>query len=214
MADTVLYDYWRSSASYRVRIALNLAGIAYEAVVVDLLKKQHVDLEHRARNPQGLVPALEIDDHILTQSLAIVEYLDETRDVDFLPAAAVERARVRSLSHIIAMEIHPVCNLSIVADVMARTGGGDAVRSEWMQHYIRKGLIAFEARLNDGQMGRFCHGDTPTMADICLVPQIYNANRWGADIADLDRINAVVDNCAQVDAFARAHPDAIGPPPA
>ncbi|MEM9104812.1 MAG: maleylacetoacetate isomerase [Pseudomonadota bacterium] len=212
MTDTVLYDYWRSSASYRVRIALNLAGITYEAVVVDLLKKQHVDLEHRARNPQGLVPALEIDDHILTQSLAIVEYLDETRNAGFLPAGALERTRVRSLSHIIAMEIHPVCNLSIVADVMARTGGGDAVRSEWMQHYIRKGLIAFEARLNDGHMGQFCHGDTPTMADICLVPQIYNANRWGADISDLDRINAVVENCAKVDAFAKAHPDAIGPP--
>lgn len=212
MADTVLYDYWRSSASYRVRIALNLAGIAYEAVVVDLLKKQHTDPDHRARNPQGLVPALEIDGHMLNQSLAIIEYLNETRDAGFLPADALARARVRSLSHIIAMEIHPVCNLTIVADVMARTGGGEAVRSEWMQHYIRKGLVAFEERLGDGQCGTFCHGDAPTLADICLIPQIYNANRWGADIADLGRINAIVENCARLDAFAAAHPDAVGPP--
>ncbi len=212
MANTVLFDYWRSSASYRVRIALNLAGIAYQAVVIDLLKSQHTDPAHRARNPQGLVPALEIDDHMLTQSLAIVEYISETRDAGFLPADALERARVRSLSHVIAMEIHPVCNMSIVADVMARTGGGDAVRSEWMQHYIRKGLVAFEEHLGDGLGGTFCHGDSPTMADICLVPQIYNANRWGADIADLARINAIVENCAGLDAFAKAHPDAIGPP--
>jgi len=212
MTDTVLYDYWRSSASYRVRIALNLAGIAYQAVVVDLLKGQHSDAEHRARNAQGLVPALQIDGQMLTQSLAIVEYIHETRAASLLPDDALARARVRGLSHIIAMEIHPVCNLSIVADVMARTGGGDAVRSEWMQHYIRKGLLAFEAQLADGHSGAFCHGDAPTMADICLVPQIYNADRWGADISDLDRINAIVDNCAGLAAFAAAHPEAIGPP--
>ena len=212
MTDTVLYDYWRSSASYRVRIALNLAGIAYETVVIDLLKSQHSGSDHRARNPQGLVPALQIDGQMLTQSLAIVEYIHETRATGLLPGDALERARVRSLSHIIAMEIHPVCNLSVVSDVMARTGGGDTVRSEWMQHYIRKGLLAFEERLGDGHSGTFCHGDAPTMADLCLVPQIYNANRWGADIADLDRVNAVVENCAGLDAFAAAHPDATGPP--
>ena len=110
------------------------------------------------------------------------------------------------------MEIHPVCNSSVVADVMARTGGGDAVRSQWMQHYIRKGLLAFEERLGDGQSGRFCHGNAPSMADLCLVPQIYNANRWGADISDLDRINTIVENCAGLAAFAAAHPEAIGPP--
>ncbi|MEX3011520.1 maleylacetoacetate isomerase [Hoeflea sp. TYP-13] len=208
----VLYDYWRSSASYRVRIALNLLGIDYNAVNVDLLKKQHLDPDHLTRNPQGLVPALEIDGEMLTQSLSIIEYLDETRSAGFLPDGAVDRARVRSLSYIIAMEIHPVCNLSVVADVMERSGGGDQVRSEWMQKYIRKGLLAFEAKLGDGKSGAFCHGDNPTMADICLIPQIYNANRWGADISDLSRINAIVANCAAIEAFAAAHPDRIGPP--
>ncbi|MCP4316090.1 MAG: maleylacetoacetate isomerase [Hyphomicrobiales bacterium] len=212
MAKPVLYDYWRSSASYRVRIALNLLGIDYEAVAVDLLKKQHLDETHRARNPQGLVPALEIDGEMLNQSLAIVEYLDETRSAGFLPGSAIDRARVRTLSYIIAMEIHPVCNLSVVADVMARTGGGDQVRSDWMQTYIRKGLVAFEQKLGDGRSATFCHGDAPTMADICLVPQIYNANRWGAELSDLKRINAIVENCAALDAFAAAHPDRIGPP--
>jgi maleylacetoacetate isomerase len=212
MTDTVLYDYWRSSASYRVRIALNLLGIAHESVGIDLLKQAHKEPEHRARNPQGLVPALEIDGLMLTQSLAIIEYLDETRSAGFLPEDAADRARVRSLSYIIAMEIHPVCNSSVVADVMERTGGGDAVRSEWMQHYIRKGLAAFEEKLADGRSGTFCHGDEPTMADICLMPQLYNANRWGADLSGLDRIAAIAANCAGLEAFAAAHPDVVGPP--
>ena len=164
MEKPVLYDYWRSSASYRVRIALNLLGIAYDAVAIDLLAKAHIAEEHRARNPQGLVPALAIDGQMLTQSLAIIEYLDETRSgAGLLAADPLGRARVRTLSYAIAMEIHPVCNLSVISDVMQRTGGGDAVRSDWMQTYIRKGLVAFEALLGDGKSGLFCHGDTPTM---------------------------------------------------
>ena len=208
----VLFDYWRSSASYRVRIALNLLGIAYETVTVDLLKKAHLDEAHLSRNPQGLVPALEIDGQTLTQSLAIIAYLNETRSGTLMPSTALERARVHTLSYIIAMEIHPVCNLSVVADVMERTGGGDAVRSDWMRKYIRKGLAAFEARLGDGKTGQFCHGDTPTLADICLVPQLYNANRWGAETTDLARINAIAENCAALEPFAAAHPDRIGAP--
>ncbi|MEM6463783.1 MAG: maleylacetoacetate isomerase [Pseudomonadota bacterium] len=212
MAKPVLYDYWRSSASYRVRIALNLLDIAYDAVAIDLLKHEHTDPDHRARNPQGLVPALGIDGLMLNQSLAIIEYLNETRKGGLLPDDPADRARVRALSYIIAMEIHPVCNLSIVSDVMARTGGGEQVRDEWMQHYIRKGLAAFEEKLANGKAGAFCHGDTPTMADICLVPQMYNANRWGAETSDLARINAIVQNCAALEPFAGAHPDRIGPP--
>ncbi|MDF2374451.1 MAG: maleylacetoacetate isomerase [Rhizobiaceae bacterium] len=213
MEKPVLYDYWRSSASYRVRIALNLLGIAYDAVAIDLLAKAHIAEEHRARNPQGLVPALAIDGQMLTQSLAIIEYLDETRPTAGLLAAdALGRARVRTLSYAIAMEIHPVCNLSVISDVMQRTGGGDAVRSDWMQTYIRKGLVAFEALLGDGKSGLFCHGDTPTMADLCLVPQVYNAKRWGADISDLPLLNAICDHCAGIEAFAAAHPDRVGPP--
>lgn len=207
----VLYDYWRSSASYRVRIALNLADIDYDAVSVDLLKGEHLGKAHLSRHPQGLVPALEIDGQIFTQSLAIVEYLNETRSFAFLPDKALERSRARALSYIIAMEIHPVCNSSVAADVMERAGGDEAVRVDWMKKYIRKGLLAFEKRLSDGQGGTFCHGDAPTMADICLIPQLYNARRWGAEIADLSRIAAIEENCARLEAFAAAHPDRVQP---
>lgn len=207
MATPVLYDYWRSSASYRVRIALNLAGVEYRPVVVDLLSKAHKAPEHLRRNPQGLVPALEIDGLMLTQSLAIIEYVIETRGVSLLPDDAAGRARVRALAHSIAMDIHPVCNLSVVGHVLELTGGGDAVRSAWMQKWIGAGLEAFETMLDLPDTGTFCHGDAPGLADICLIPQIYNAERWGADISGLKRIQAVRKACDALPAFARAHPD-------
>jgi maleylacetoacetate isomerase len=207
MATPVLYDYWRSSASYRVRIALNLAGVDYKPVVVDLLSKAHKGAEHLARNPQGLVPALEIDGLMLTQSLAIIEYVIETRGVSLLPDDAAGRARVRALAHSIAMDIHPVCNMSVVAHVMELTGGGDAARVDWMRHFISPGLEAFETLLDHAGTGKFCHGDAPGLADICLIPQIYNAERWGADISGLKRIQAIRAACDALPAFARAHPD-------
>ena len=203
----VLFDYWRSSASYRVRIALNLAGVEYRPEVVNLIDGSHRAGPHLARNPQGLVPALEIDGLMLTQSLAIIEYLIETRGLALLPDDPPERARVRALAHVIAMDIHPVCNLSVVGHVMELTGGGDAVRSAWMQRYIGAGLEAFEKLLDHPGTGKFCHGDTPGLADICLMPQIYNAERWGADISGLVRIQAIRRACDQVSAFARAYPD-------
>ena len=208
---TVLYDYWRSSASYRVRIALNMLGIEYEARSVNLLEKEHKSGEHLARNPQGLVPALEIDGQLLTQSLAIIEYLDETREADLLPNDALGRQRVRALAAAIAMEIHPVCNLSVVAHVMELTGGGDAVRSEWMQRYISRGLAAFEAMLDSPDTGQFCHGDSPGLADICLVPQIYNADRWGAGYSACPKLTAIAERCADLKSFADAYPDAVKP---
>jgi maleylacetoacetate isomerase len=176
METPVLYDYWRSSASYRVRIALNLAGVEYTPVVVDLLGKAHKSPEHLKRNPQGLVPALEIDGLMLTQSLAIIEYIIETRGVSLLPDDAAGRARVRALAHSIAMEIHPVCNLSVVGHVLELAGGDDAMRVAWMQKWIGAGLQAFENMLDHPDTGTFCHGDAPGLADICLIPQIYNAN--------------------------------------
>ncbi|MBA5778750.1 maleylacetoacetate isomerase [Stappia sp. F7233] len=214
MAEAVLYDYWRSSAAYRVRIALNLLGIAYDAAPVNLLKGEHKAPPNLGRNPQGLVPTLEIDGLTLTQSLAVIEYLNETRaGSGLLPDDAAGRHRVRALSYAIAMEIHPVCNMSVAGHVMKLAGGDESVRVEWMRKFIGEGLRAFEAMLDAPQTGTFCHGDTPTMADLCLVPQLYNAERWGADISACSRLRSIGDRCAAIDAFAAAHPDRVGPPP-
>lgn len=207
MSMPILYDYWRSSASYRVRIALNLLGIEYEAVSVNLLAKEQKAPGHLARNPQGAVPVLDIDGLRLTQSLAIVEYLEETRPgACLLPSDAAGRARVRALSYAIAMDIHPLCNLGPVAHVMTLTGGGDAVRSEWMNKFIGEGLAAVEKLLDHPATGRFCHGGRPTMADLCVVPQVYNANRWEVDLAPFPRINAIAAECAKLPAFEAAYP--------
>ncbi|MGF6258310.1 maleylacetoacetate isomerase [Ensifer sp. LBL] len=208
MSETVLYDYWRSSASYRVRIALNSLGESYRSAPVDLLAKAHKAPEHLARNPQGLVPVLEIDGERFTQSLAIIEYLSETRaDSSFLPSDAVGRQRVRMLSYAIAMDIHPVCNLGVVSHVMANAEDGEAARRNWMRKFIGEGLAAFERLLDHPATGRFCHGESPTMADFCLVPQVYNARRWDVDLSARPRLVAIDQNCAEIEAFARAHPD-------
>lgn len=209
MTVPVLYDYWRSSASYRVRIALNMIGIDYRAQSIDLLEREHRSAVHVQRNPQGLVPALDIDGHMLTQSLAIIEYLDETRQAGLLPKEAIKRQRVRALAAAIAMEIHPICNTSVAAYVMELTGGGDAVRRAWMQKFIGQGLKAFEMMLENGETGLYCHGDTPGLADICLVPQIYNAERWGADLSGCPKLVAIAERCNALKPFSDAHPDAV-----
>ena len=161
MSETVLYEYWRSSASYRVRIALHRLGIAYRSVPVDLTGGEHRSPGYLSRNPQGLVPSLEIDGQLLTQSLAIIEYLDETRQAGFLPPQAAERARVRALAHAVAMDIHPVCNMSVAAHAMEIAGGGEEVRIAWMRKFIGGGLAAVETMLHHPSTGRFCHGDRP-----------------------------------------------------
>ena len=207
MTDAVLYDYWRSSASYRLRIALNMLAEPFVTIPVDLLAKAHRSEEHLRRNPQGLVPVLEIDGQSFTQSLAVIEYLDETRGGAFLPDDSVGRQRVRALSYVIAMEIHPVCNLHVVAHVMSLTGGAEETRKAWMQKFIREGLGAFEKLLDSPSTGLFCHGDRPTMADICLVPQIYNARRWDVELSGFGRLVEIADRCAQLPPFAAAHPD-------
>lgn len=213
METPILYDYWRSSASYRVRIALNLAGIGYEAVVVDLLGKAHKSPEHLARNPQGLVPTLAIDGLMLTQSLAMIEYIIETRGVALLPDEAADRARVRALAYAIAMDIHPVCNMGVVAHMLELVDGDDAMRVAWMQRFIGAGLEAFEMLLDHPATGTFCHGETPGLADLCLIPQIYNAERWGADISGLRRVQAIRSACDRLPAFVNAHPDKVKPEP-
>ncbi len=210
MSETVLYDYWRSSASYRVRIALNLAGIAYSTIPVDLVKGEQRAPEHLARNPQGFVPALDIDGLRLTQSLAILEYLDETRGLGLLPKEPTLRARTRALSYAIAVDIHPVCNLSVVAHAREISGREDSVE-RWMQRFIRPGMQAFEALLGTFTQSPYCCGASPGLADICLMPQVYNARRWGVDIDDLARTTAVERACAAHPAFAAASPDSCMP---
>lgn len=211
MTETVLYDYWRSSASYRVRIALNLAGIVYRAVPVDLTKAEHKAPEHLARNPQGLVPVLDIDGLRLTQSLAILDYLDSTRDIGLLPADPAARAQAQALAHSVAVDIHPVCNLQVASYAAEITGGRDGVREAWMQRFIAPGLEAFEALLSAFQQTPFCCGDAPGLADLCLMPQLYNARRWGVDFSGFTRICGVEAACADLPAFAAAYPDAVKP---
>ena len=204
MSNVTLWDYPKSSASYRVRIALNLAGIDYKIETVDLLSKAHRTPEHLARNPQGLVPVLDIDGQRFTQSLAILDYLDTTRDLNLLPRDPVMRAKAQALSHAIAVDLYPVCNLSVVGHA---TGGQDPARTDWMRHFISPGLAAFEALLAGFKQSPFAIGETPSLADICLIPQLYNANRWGADYARCSRIKAIEAACADHPAFTAAAPD-------
>ena len=202
---TTLYDYWRSSASYRLRIALGLLGEPYEKVTVNLLEGEHRGAANLARNPQGLVPTLEIDGHSFTQSLAILEYLDETRNAGFLPKDPVGRARVRALSYAVAMEIHPVCNLSVGKYASEQSNGAITTES-WSQHFIGKGFMALERMLEAPETGAVCHGDSVTMADICLVPQVYNARRWGVDLSKTPKLSEISSRAEALPAFAAAFP--------
>ncbi len=201
-----LYDYWRSSSAYRVRIGLNLLGLAHERVEVDLLAGDQAGPANLARNPQGVVPTLEIDGLSLTQSLAILEYLDETRVAGWLPADAAGRARVRALAMAVAMEIQPVCNLRVARAAIAASGGALSLEG-WMRAHIAPGLAAIETMLQTPAIGRFCHGNSITLADICLVPQLYNAQRWGVDYRQHARISAIEAALCSLPAFRDAHPD-------
>ncbi len=206
-----LFDFWRSSASYRVRIALHSLDFDFTTTHVSIPTGEHSSPDHLERNPQGFLPVLDIDGLRLTQSLAIVEYLHEVYDGDFLPSDAAGKARVRALSHVIAMETHPVCNPYLVNHVLKLADGDDAMRVEWMKTFIRKGLSAFEKLLEHKSTGDYCHGDKPGLADVCLVPQVYNANRWGADISDMPKLLKIADRCEALPAFAAAHPDRYQP---
>ena len=202
MTEVVLHDYWRSSASYRVRIALALAGIPYRAVPVDLRTGAQREPANLAVNPQGLVPTLKIDGLVLTQSLAIVEYLDQTRRLGLLPSEPGARARVRAAAMALAVDVHPVCNLSVVR---AATGGEEPGQTDWMRRFIRPGLAAFETLIGGGD-GPFAFGAAPTLADVCLRPQLYNADRWGVEHGDLPRVMDAKDACDAHPAFAAAAP--------
>ncbi|OCJ00536.1 maleylacetoacetate isomerase [Rhizobium sp. AC27/96] len=210
MSDVILYDYWRSSASYRVRIALNMLGITYKSVSINLLDGEQNSPDYLALNPQGFVPTLVIDGNTLTQSLSIIEYLAELRpESGLMPVDIAGRQHVRALAYAIAMDIHPICNTHVAAYVTTITDKADA-REEWMRHFIVTGLRKLEAMLG-GFDGAFSFGDTPTMADICLVPQVYNGRRWGVDLTDLRRILEIEDRCTKLPAFQAAHPDRAKP---
>jgi maleylacetoacetate isomerase len=206
----VLYDYYRSSASYRVRIALNLKGAAYERVPVNLLDGEQKDEAYRARNPQGFVPMLEADGERITQSMAIIGWLDRAiADPPFSPAGSLDRAHVIALALTIAADIHPINNLRVLKH-LAGLGIDQAARDDWYRHWIREGFDALEA-LAAPRAGRFLFGDNVTVADICLVPQMYNARRFEVDLATYPTLCAADANASALDAFAAAHPDRVAP---
>lgn len=205
-----LYTYFRSSAAYRVRIALNLKGLEYDAVPVHLVKDggQHKTAEYLALNPQGLVPVLQVDGQVLTQSLAIIEYVDETHpSPPLLPADALGRARVRAIAQAVACDIHPVNNLRVLQYLGGRLGLDQAAKDEWYRHWVQTGLQAVESLLaQDSRTGAFCHGDQPGLADCCLVPQVFNAKRFNCDLSALPTIMAITQRCESLAAFAQAAP--------
>ncbi len=194
----VLYDYWRSTASWRVRIALRLAGLEWQARPVDLVEGAQRSPEHLALNPQGLVPVLEIDGLHLTQSLAILDYLEETGRVSLRPQDPAQAARMRAIALTIACDIHPVCNLRVAAHA-ATLSGAETGKADWMRHFIRPGLEAVERMLCSE--GPYCCGTMLSQADLCLIPQLYNATRWGVPFDDLPNITRVAQACAKVPAF-------------
>jgi maleylacetoacetate isomerase/maleylpyruvate isomerase len=202
-----LYTYFRSSAAFRVRIALNLKGLKYDPVFVHLAKGEHREPEYSGPYPQGLLPTLVDDGQALSQSLAIIEYLDETHPVPrLLPKDALGRARVRSLSLLVACEIHPLNNLRTLQYLKRQLGQSEEQVATWYRHWIADGLAKLEADLARAGSGSFCHGDAPTMADCCLVPQVFNAKRYNSDLAPYPVTMRVFEACMKLEAFDRAQP--------
>ena len=202
-----LYTYFRSSAAFRVRIALNLKGLAYEPAFVHLGKGEHRQPAYAAVNPQGLLPALEVDGALLAQSIAIMEYLEEAHpQPPLLPKHPLGRARVRSLSLLVACEIHPLNNPRVLKYVKNTLGHSQEEVDAWYRHWIADGLAKLEAELARIGTGRHCHGDAPSMADCCLVPQIFNAQRFACDLKPYPTVMRVFDACMRLEAFDRAQP--------
>jgi maleylacetoacetate isomerase/maleylpyruvate isomerase len=202
----VLHSAWRSSAAYRVRIGLNLKGLAYDIAPVNLVSSQHLARAYATLNPQRLLPALEVDGRVLTQSLAILEWLDETvPEPALLPADPFDRAIVRSMAQIVASDIHPVNNLRILR-ALTELGVAEPGREAWIGRWITEGFTALETLIVQHGLG-FSFGDTPSLADICLLPQVYNAERFKTDLTPFPALRAVAARCAEHPAFAAAHPN-------
>lgn len=211
MGRPVLYDYYRSSASYRVRIALALKGIEYERVPVDLLQGGQKGPDYRARNPQGFVPTLEADGVRLTQSLAIIGWLEATcPEPRLLPPDPADAAHVRAMALVVACDIHPLNNLRVLKYLKGPLGQPDEVKGEWIGHWIREGFAALEQMARPAA-GRFLFGDSPTLADVCLVPQMYNARRFDVPVDDFPLLVAADAAANELEPFRAAHPDAIAP---
>lgn len=211
-----LYSFFRSSASYRVRIALQLKGVSADYVPIGLRKGEQYEAAYRKLNPQSLVPALEEGGHVITQSLAILEYLEETHpQPPLLPKTPAERARVRSLALAVACEIHPLDNTRVLDYLKDKLGANEAARGAWYRNWIAVGMAALEARLaGEKETGRFCHGDAPTLADCCLVPQLYNARRFHQvfntapfDLAPYPTVTRIEQACLALPAFQAAAPE-------
>ena len=205
----ILYDYFRSSASYRVRIALNLKGLSYRSVPVALLDNAQQAPEYLEKNPQGLIPALLDGDQLITQSLAICEYLDEVYPAPaLLPADALGRARVRALALSIACDIHPLNNLRVLRRLEQQFSAEQASKDAWYRHWVDTGLRAFERQI-ERTRGQYCYGDTVTLADLALIPQVYNARRFQCDLSAYPNIVAIEQQCLALSAFAQATPEAV-----
>ena len=203
-----LHNYFRSSTSFRVRIALNMKGLGYDYQPVHLRNGEQRGAAYLALNPQGGVPALELDGgRVLTQSMAILEYLEEAYpEPPLLPADPLGRARVRSLAYAVACDIHPLNNLRVLQRLKALGQDQDGVTA-WFRHWIAVEFAALEQRLaNESETGQFCHGDAPTLADLCLAPQVINGQRFDCDMAPYPTIRRIHQECMALDAFAKAHP--------
>jgi maleylacetoacetate isomerase len=210
VSDIVLYDYWRSSAAYRVRIALELKGVVYSRVSVHLMKGEQAAPAYAALNPQKLVPALAIDGHVLTQSLAIIDYLDANYpDPRMVSSDAAARSHTLAQALAIAADIHPLDNLRVLAYLRERLGADEAAVATWYRHWIAEGFAALEA--GAPEQGLF-GGDAPNLADVCLVPQMANARRFDTPLSGYPRLARIDAALRALPAFERASPEAIGPP--
>ena len=204
-----LYSYYRSSAAFRVRIALELKGLDWECIPVDLLNDEQKSDAYRRLNPQGLVPAMDIGDDYLTQSLAIIEWLDERYpDTALLPSDPLAKAVVRALAYQVAMEMHPLNNLRVLNYLKSELDLDEARKMLWYRHWIAQGFRALEQSLQQLECGGlFCFGGSATLADVCLIPQVYNARRYECDLTDYPLIRSVWEHCASLTPFQRAAPE-------
>lgn len=206
----ILHDFWRSSAAYRVRIALHLKGIAFTQSMHSLPRGEQRSAEYLALNPQGLIPAIESGQDVVTQSLAIIEYLDERHPgLPLLPKDAAGRATVRAMALSIACDIHPLNNLRVLNYLRSEFGADEEAVTRWIRHWIGSGFDALEMQVKrTSGDGRFCFGDSPTLADACLVPQMYNARRFGCDLSTYPSLVAIDTHCRSLAPFAKAAPEA------